>query len=310
MNKIRMSSSRLSNFHKCSFMFYCREVLGLSEGPTHPRTIIGSLTHSILECIKHPRHKHHYDIIKQTGNINNSKSIIRLIDLWRTKYNLSEELLYDINGMIQVAINADFFFEGAVKRFAPEHEFILQMDGYEIKGFIDDMAEYEDYILIRDYKTGRNKYTKQELSENFQSIIYQLYIYKKFGKLSKVNFLFLRHGPTVRTPDKHIQEIGIRSKDELEGFVLYLNHINKVFQNMGWAEATQSYCKDYWFCRKVCPFFTAHDYQAIISKNNLDKTPKIVRMTRMTEKVELKPGEWIEIRHFGGCFKYHGINNL
>lgn len=306
MNNIRISASRLTNFFKCSFLFYCKDVLGLPEGPTHPRTIIGSLFHVIVENLKNPRHRHHYDIIKKTHDINNSKSLIRLINRWKYKYNLTDELLYDINEMLMVAINnTNFFNTNAKKIFAPEHEFLLKMDGYEIKGFIDDLCKMDGYYCITDYKTTRNRYTKDELLENYQSAVYQLYCFKKFGALSICKFIFVRHPPTKRLPNKHMQIVEIRSPEELKGFEIYLNYLHKVFSNFGYDDAISNYCKNKNFCKFVCPFKEPFEYRVL-----LDYEGKIVKMARMNEELKVENGQRAEIRKYFGCPKWYGHSML
>ena len=303
--KIRISASRIELLHSCSYLFYLREIERLPD-IVHPKTIIGLMVHSILECLKNPRHKIDYDIIKKDGNINNCKSINRLIAIYKSKYNISDILISEINGMIMVAINnIDFFFNGAIQKFKPEHRFLIKLADFEIKGFIDDLAEYPERFVIRDFKSRGQRFKKNELPDNFQASVYQLYVWETFKKPAIVQFVLLRFPPTKRTPDKHVQIVEEKTGEELEGFKVYLKYIGGVMNNFGYDDSIKSFCKDEGFCKYVCQFKSPFDYKIL-----LDSEGKILKTVRMEEKLEAINGQKIEIKHFSGCPKWHGINNL
>ncbi|MDZ4786947.1 MAG: PD-(D/E)XK nuclease family protein [bacterium] len=307
---IRISASRLKSLKQCSWKFYCNEVLKLPE-TTHPKTIVGSLAHSILECLLNSRHRKHYiSIMSGIPSIYNCNSIARLVVWWQNKHKIKPELLEDLNSMVMVVLTlTDYFEEKADEVFKPEHEFLFTIcEGkYQIKGFIDRMARTGDLMIIKDYKTQGKRFDEDELANNFQAAMYQMYVMKKFDLKASVQFIMLRHPPTNRTPYKHIQTVSARTKEELEGFESYLEYIGSIFSNFGMEHATMNFCadnpKDKGFCTYVCQFKSGLEYQSLIDANG-----KLVKNAFMDEILEpdYLSGEKIEIKTYEGCPRFRG----
>ncbi len=201
-----------------------------------------------------------------------------------------------------VAINhTNFLDEGAVKSFAPEHEFHMTLsNGVVVKGFIDRMAEFPNSFVISDFKSARNKMTKAEVRDSYQSKVYQLYVWKTFGKLASVRYIFLRHGPTSRAPDKHIMITEPATPEQLAGFEKYLEHMGKVVNAFGLAEAHSGFCADTSFCDRVCSFRKPMTYLALVDESGA---------TISTHMLDNAPhpayNQRIEERSFGGCSRFN-----
>lgn len=260
----RISASRLNSIEQCSMKFYMNEILGLPE-KVWPRTSAGTATHGILECLYREKHRVHHDLVKAAQTIYASSAIKRLVRAWQWKTKMNDEIVADIDAMCMVAINhTNFLDEGATKRFAPEHKFTMTLgNGAVIRGFIDRMVQMPNSFIIKDYKTAREKASKKEVAGSYQSLCYQLYIYKMFGQLASVEYYFLRHPPTKMTPKKHIMITPPATPAQLTGFEAYLEHMYKVVNAFGLTEAHSNYCADTFFCDRVCSFRFSFSYWEI-----------------------------------------------
>jgi CRISPR/Cas system-associated exonuclease Cas4 (RecB family) len=305
---LRLSASKIKALTDCARKFYCNFILMLPE-KTHPRTICGSIVHSVLECCARPRHHKHYDMIMSgRKSVYNSPAVARLVRMWQDKHNLAQDIIDDVDDMVLVVFNhTNFFDEGATQTFPPEHEFNIKLpSGGAIKGFIDRFAIYGSESVITDYKSQKMRFTDEELKNNIQATMYQAYVMYTFGLPARVNFILLRHPPTKRDPQKHIQTVEPKTKEQIDGFFVYLEYLASIFGNFGLQESISNYCADKpekaYFCQYICKFKEPMDYVAHIGTDG-----KIIRGYFMDDKMpELKEGESLEPRHYGGCPRFGG----
>ena len=269
---MKVSASAVKELTQCSLSFYYNRMLKIPQ-KVWPRTTIGSMTHSILECLANPRHRHHYDLITSPGSridYTLSPSVERLVRAWKVKHSISDELMEDLNGMLYVGlVLSDFHCEGAVKVYPPEHEFVLDLgDGVEVRGFIDRLADMGDHLVVKDFKSQRNRFTSKELDDNIQAFVYQMYCMETFGKPARVEFVMLRHPPTSRTPQKHLQIVPPSTKAQLAGLKEYLKEMGKVMNDFSLEEAVRCPNTDEGFCQRVCSYYKPLDYWALVPRAN------------------------------------------
>lgn len=306
-NQIRVSASRIKALKTCTYKFFCNEIERLPE-KTHPKTIAGTICHTIFECLKNPRHRFWYDWIVKEGSFKNTP-VARLVRRWQVKHNIAQEIIDPIDEMVQVGLcKIDFFHSTATKVFPPEHEFKIEMETGILKGFIDDLAIYGDRAKIRDFKSQKEKFTAVELENEIQASIYQLYVWKAFGLPAEVEFVLLRHPPTKRHPKLHLQIVPPKTKTQLEGLEVYLEHMATVFKNFGLSDAHADFAADdkkrAYFCQYICQFKNPFEYQSV------SKDGKLVKNYAMNETVVLDPGEKLEVRKHAGCPRFHGAQKL
>ena len=276
--KRRVSASALNTLRECSLRYWYNYVLKVPQ-TNHPKATLGSLIHSIFECLRNPRHKDQYDLITRAPfDYTRSPAFVRLVRAWRVKHQLADNLFDPFNSLLEVGLmQTNFFHEGAIRVFEPEHEFTLLLGGGAdqsvVKGFIDSMGEYPDEFLIYDYKSAGQKYTKAEVPTLIQALVYQLYVWKTFRKRARVQFIMLRHAPTARAPDKHIQECPPLSEAQLGGLEMYLADMFKVMNDFGLEEALSNPSQDQFFCSNICPFLRPQSYYAIVKKGDATQTP-------------------------------------
>lgn len=316
----RVSASSLKSLLSCSTSFYYERILKLPS-KTWKKTYVGLCLHSILECLRNPRHRDHYEVIigpDSTKSLNcvnykRSPSINRMIRHWAARHSLEPELLADVNIMLWVAlVLVDFHWDNADRdpktnkpiTYGPEHEFLLTLpDGTRIKGFIDDMAQVGGILHIRDWKTYGKRQGADELPNNVQAAIYQLYAWQKFGLPARVEFVALRHPPTNRTPNKHLQIVEPASPEHLEGLALWVQSMASRIKQFSLDDALISPCQDEGFCLRVCTHYAPHPYWVVAKKtdpNGLEPLSSHLSLDEATKACDTESMILLE-RHHPGC---------
>lgn len=301
----RVSASRLASIDQCTMKYYLNEILGLPEKQWE-RTAAGSCSHSVLEALRKDKNRKLHDIVKEAQSIYAVPSIGRLVRAWTHKTGMSPKVVADIDGMCLVAINhSDFLDLDATERFEPEHEFKLTLpNGAVLKGFLDRLSRHAAMYRIHDYKTARNKKTKNEVEDNYQSLAYQLYVYLKFGALAEARYYFLRHPPSKRYPANHVMITMPATPVQLEGFSLYVQHMWEVINSFTPQDAASHYCVDESFCDRVCSYRRPFTYMIVKKPGTPDRKYWIDPKTGVLPYI-VKPGETSEIVKHPGCPRWN-----
>lgn len=177
-NGITLSYTSLEAFNECKFKYYLSKIMNLNIYEDSFKTIIGNITHHILEI----GIKKDIDIEEEIA------SYIKDIDFKITKRELfylsilKEELEFVLNYLKEMENSSsllDYSLETEVNVIKEYDEVVVNF-----KGFIDKIMKCkkngEDYIALVDYKTG-DKNISLDLVEygiNIQLPIY-LYLIKK-----------------------------------------------------------------------------------------------------------------------------------
>lgn len=298
----RLSASRLKLLNDCSWRFYASEYLLWPE-KVWPKTSVGTVAHAVFEALYPDKHRHHYDTIKAAGTIYASPAIARLVKIWQWKTKVIDDLIKDIDPMVMMTLNhTDFLDTGATRRFEPEHEFTMVLkNGGKVRGYIDKLAFYGERAIVWDFKSQKNRFESDEVSDNFQSLVYQWYVYRTYGLLAEVRYILLRHPPTKRDPSKHIQITMPATPAQLAGFELYLEHMYGVINRFGSEEAKTNFKDDYGWCRNVCSYFIPREYVSI--RKRADKS--LVGNYLPEHAPEIKDDEYVEKLRHPGCPKHN-----
>lgn len=330
-NKVTLSASSVKGFLDCSYLFYQTRFLKVPDW-TWPATKLGSLAHIILECLQNRRHRKHHASVMAVRSAYASAAIARLIKIYcYHNPDLDAKTLADLDKCLMVALDYDFFDEGAVKTLPPEHPFEIDYGDFQIKGFMDKVAFYGNEsptgqfsvlrsAIIRDFKSQKRPFSEEEMAWNIQSVFYQLAIRHEFKLPAAVEFILLRHGPTKRTPDKQfVQRVEPLSDSQLDGFIEYLREVNRAINALDEKSALDNpKCKkDEGFCMRVCSLKDPFDYWTITGKDGKVRTARISRHLKdagLTEdeiledvRRQLKPmeGEELVKKRYSGCFFWY-----
>jgi hypothetical protein len=312
MAKIRFSPSKIKSASSCSFAFYAQEFLKIPQKP-FARTNQGSMCHSIIEYImdqKRPKRVEMFkEILKFGFKIDKYPSIKRYVRIYDYFQGISPYEMSDIEGMIDtffLGIRSYFYSNGEYHfpKYLNEYEFNIDVQGAHLKGFIDLLLLYDNKAVIVDAKSQRQRFTNEELTNNIQAAVYELAVWIMFKKPSSVTFILLRHPPTKRTPDKHLQVFGQKDETFFSGLEEYIKFGHSYMNNFGIQEATLNFKADHdkGFCLRVCQFRQSVDYVV-----ELDKDGDPVKGFFPEDVPDKVPnGHRLEARRYNGCLRFGG----
>jgi hypothetical protein len=324
LKRVNLSASTIETFQTCSFIYFANRILGVpdlgNEGSSR-----GTIVHEIAELLSDKKHSKTYKKVVKKKDVFCDKALSRLINYHARRLRVdSEENLAMINEMAFIALNWDFWGQerGKPTRSLSEYafDFLCDIDGkrYKVKGFIDRAFIYEDTktILIRDYKTSKEKFKGHKISFNLQDYIYRLAMSKEYPDYNIImEFLFLRF------PDSPSMITEPISADALEGFEYYLTDIQNYLDHFTIEEAykgfakNKGYMKDGTFggimkCGKigikkdgitpfyVCPYRQAFNYYELQNEKG-----EVVKKAREDNILDVMPkkGQKLVEKKYNGC---------
>jgi hypothetical protein len=219
--------------------------------------------------------------------------------MWRDKHKL---VLWDhqnVEDMLKLTFDTlkPYLKEG---EFKSEQRFELKVGEATGSGYIDILTTGDDARIL-DMKTKGKKFTKQELHDNVQALMYAWYYYETYGKLVPVDFIMTRHPPTKLTPKKHIQTVPPPTEAQLRGFKAYVKHLHGIMNGFTEEQADKGYHRDEFFCQRVCQLKSPFAY---ISVKKLG-TNALVGNYFVDSVPALKPDEYLEELRHGGCPRWN-----
>ncbi len=176
-----LSPSRIKTFISCSYLGYSKYFLKAPD-LGNSGSSRGSTLHETLEILADKKHKKHYDLILEKKDGFASPAVTRLLTKYAKNHGVDDpENMEIIRKFLYCALKNDFYFEGADEVFV-EREFEVKTDKYHVKGFLDLVAFYHDkkIAIIRDWKSSKAKFAKDEIDYNLQSLIYSFFIKKLY----------------------------------------------------------------------------------------------------------------------------------
>lgn len=296
-----LSASRVKLLETCSWLYWTKYHLSVPE-KTNDGALRGSCCHLIFELLLNPRHKSHFSKIIEKGSLKGSEPVDKLVIKTLVKSGAFSSENYEmVDAMILVGLKNNFFGEPGAEISSPEQSFeiINEKPAYRIKGFMDKPVQYakSKTIQIVDYKSSKAKFKGDELSANVQGMMYSLAARKLWPKQKKylVDFLFLRF------PKQPIQSLEF-SEEQLAGFELYLEYVNKIVDDFSEKTAKTNYAADNdkskWLCsagKWVCPMKFGFDYYGVFNSKG-----EILRSS-LKDDVVPKEGERVEKLRYEGC---------
>lgn len=310
----KLSASRIAKYNDCSYAYYCDYELKLPK-TSNDGARRGTIVHLIYSLLLKDRHKKHFHSIHKTGKVESAPSIVRLIRKHARKENILDPENLDLikDFIVRGLKDPNFLCEDALK-VESERKFIFKTDDYAITGFIDKRAIYPDKIVIKDYKTSKEKYSEAEIDGNVQALMYSLITYKETGVIPDVDFIFLKFDDgEIKTKKCSVRE--------LEGFEQYLKELSKNIQNFTEVDARGGYAADkkdkLWLCGRNkspgqlkkdgtlmwgCEFKFAFDYYVL-----LDNEGKVLKSAFDAESLAPEKDQFVEKKRYHGCPRWNRI---
>ncbi len=308
---IRVSASRVKTFKDCQLKFYYEDVVGLPDSG-HYKARQGDCMHKVAEHLMHPKRIDRLKTILREGfTFYRYPQIARYIRFYDKKYQIGPFDMMDMESMVQV------WFEGVKPhllnekgeftlpaRVLREHRFKMQVGKATMSGFIDLLLLWPDRAICLDAKSQKDKFTRADVPNLIQSVIYQLACYREFNMIPAVEFILLRHPPSKRYPKMHIQRVEAPSVAHLAGLECYIQTMYGVVNGLTLEEAAKHPHESINFCEKVCRFRAPFNYWARVKKS--DQT---VVDTYLDGKQPVSVEEdevLVEKRHLGCLARWRG----
>jgi hypothetical protein len=307
-----LSPSRIKTFISCSYLGYAKYFLKTPD-TGNDGSSRGSTLHEILELLANPRHKKHYDLIMAKKDGFASFALNRLIKRYAKNHGVADpENMEMIRGFLYTALKNDFYFEGADEVFV-ERQFEVKEPGYHVLGYLDLVALYHDkkIAVIRDWKSSKAKFSKEEIDYNLQSLIYSFFIKKLYPDYKIIcQFYFLKFTSCPIQEKIHTDKELAAIEDYLIYFSSYLDSFDAkvAYSNFAKTDFTKSWLcggklgelnkegREKWRCSMKYPF----EYVSIY-----DKDGKFIKSYRERSKEILdnaeKMGYTVRNETYQGC---------
>jgi RecB family exonuclease len=183
-----ISASRIKTYRQCPLKYWAVYDQGMSEPPPHPKTLMGSAAHEILEMAVKSRIDPSCDPAKHDPRFWRSAAI-QNHKVERNLWNTLDELI----------ANAERwgYFRNIHRTCGCEVEvgFMLP-NGINAKGFIDRLDLMPPDVDIIDIKTQSAAFEQDELEDNWQAHLYNIgarRIRPEITGKATVSFWVLRH---------------------------------------------------------------------------------------------------------------------
>lgn len=229
-----ISASKIKTFESCSWKFYCNYTLRLPE-KTNLGALQGTCVHTILELLLKERHRDKY--IQMTTNGPESSPVIdRYVRKYVKANGMPEESVAAIQEMALVGLTTDYFCKGGEMR-EPEFAFDISSENpkYRIKGFMDKAAIYGDWHRVVDFKSSKQVFKDEELTDNVQAKMYSLASKKLWPELKPVvDFIFLQF------PSDPVKRVKF-SDAQLNDFEEYLGEVYEKIENFTEKDASADF---------------------------------------------------------------------
>jgi putative RecB family exonuclease len=238
MAKRVQSPSSINTYKQCPRKYYYIYIKKLKTLPSI-HLVRGKITHSVLEDFfkidetKLPNQGYEFllkglldDFLKQKWI--ESLSELELLDMTEAQRlfyyeETSQMLMFWLSNFIKKLSKENISFKEAFKRWRPRTEEEYISKEFNVKGFIDAIHEFEDEVIVMDYKTSN----KDTITPGYrlQLAIYALLYLEKHGKMpTKAGIDFLKFGERMIDVDEDLVKL---AKLEVE-----LIHTNTESDNM------------------------------------------------------------------------------
>jgi putative RecB family exonuclease len=221
MAKRIQSPSSINTYKQCPRKYYYIYIKKLKTLPSI-YLIRGSIVHSVLEDFfkidpsKLPESDPCFllkgllkDFLKQKWQ--KAKDELEMLDMTEAQrifyYEETEQMLmFWFSEFIKKLQKEKKPFAESFKRWVPRTEEEYSSEKYNVRGFIDAIHEFEDQVLLLDYKTSSKDMITAEYK--LQLAIYALLYWEKHGQVpSKVGINFLRHGERIIDVDESLLKL-------------------------------------------------------------------------------------------------------
>ncbi len=201
---LRLSFSSMSLFKQCPKRWEFRYIDKLGDPAGYAATL-GSFVHQCFE--------HFFELPAAKRTREAMKAIAReQYDLFITHERYATEFaenvgteeadhkLFRQKAWISIMSLWEFENPESVKVVHNEYEFLLDVDGIKVKGFIDRLEEKNGKVEIVDYKTGKAPMRRYQADKLEQLYLYGAAVLEDFGEMPSKGKLYFLGSEIVSTP--------------------------------------------------------------------------------------------------------------
>ncbi len=305
-NKVALSSSRIKKFQHCYQSYFATYFLKLPDNG-NPGSLRGSTCHDVLELLNKPRRKELVNRIIKDKTLKSESGLWKFVTAVAKKYRVDDRENIDlIDKFIVTALNCDFWGPEGTIHTHIEKDFDIEVEGdevnFRIRGFIDKFFIIRDGDVLvidgADYKSSKAKLNADDLRYG-QAAMYQLALSLLYPKIKMRNFKFI----FLKFPKDPYQVFEVLSDDALEGYMIYLTHIQSQINAFSEKDIPANYgklnekmkflcgpAKSGW----ICPHQNPLDYYVLLRGSEIVKSS-------FKDDFEPKKDEIVEKRWYSGC---------
>ena len=244
--EVKLSASRIKTAQSCSWLYWSKYKLKLPEkGNDGARR--GSICHNVFEHLSKQKTKAQYNkIVKENDPFAVKAVKDQIISEAKEMGVDDEENMTLIKDMILNGLSCNFHGEelGIPDEAYAELDFDIEQNGYNIRGFIDQLFLYKDkkVALIRDYKTSKKIFEGKEKDDNLQDYMYSLAVRHLFPEYNtrSSEFLFLKFD----LKSKGLLKMEPLDDEDLDGFEMQLAAIQEYLENFDEQDAVKGFAYD------------------------------------------------------------------
>ena len=233
MEEMIYSFSRLTTFRQCNYSFYLNYI---EEAPQENNSwgVGGGHSHDVLEA-------YYKGEIPLEGIADYWLFTAPQLSFPTMKPNYLSKYVEDCYNFFKALEQGIWSLENEV--IGVEREFIVDIEGKKLKGFIDLETRSENgKIQILDWKTsGMSSFTGKKLAEKARQLfLYAISQKEKWGQYpDEIQFVMMRYGKTIKIP------FTMERMEEAKRWML---------ETVDMIEKAETYYRneDFFFCKNIC----------------------------------------------------------
>lgn len=263
-NKERVYSySRLGCFEGCKYSYYLGYILDKQKleemgivKKDNIYSFLGGKTHEILEDLQQDKIDNESAVRIFKDAVDEAEFLGHVWISEKVKNNYCDSIIHYLENWQKIPGQCEL-----------EKEFLIEIDGIKIKGFIDILSRQGDVVDIFDYKTS-SKFSKRDLPEyGRQLVLYalavqQIYPEVEIGTIAWHMLKYAKVGRKVELRadvdmladfEPYVQEY-FYNEETIEDLKNYIKTRVAEIESLGTEEENFPPKVDFFFCSKLCDF--------------------------------------------------------
>lgn len=188
---MRLSASKVDLYNNCPRKYYYQYITKPIKFIDTQPLVFGNIVHKLLEEF----HKNYLQYKDKKYCIIEALKIVVKDSYLRDNLKLKIISKKDIEAIKHIALAYLTKYSDINNVYVLEKSFEVKINDITISGRIDRVDKSDSFIKVVDYKTSRNIYTKEEITDSIQLPTYVLWAKQEFGNDIKIfsEYIFVKH---------------------------------------------------------------------------------------------------------------------